>query len=465
VGYLDGDVIPELNGGDGGLYVNCSVCDTANGYCRAALPSGNGELCGLCAACDTSRGAVLNATDGYCYCGPRHRGPACDECLPQYSGANCSACAPGYANPPACDACDTGAGFCGMGKPATASVAWASVIPMFLADAATPPFYPRLGGSDSDPTQGTPRVILSALIDPWLSFCAPCDACHPIMGSLNATAATCTCVNTNRSTLVPGAPKNYTRAAGPSCTLRSEVPGLIFDGGCFPGASRVRTRLHGWVQLAHVATGTEVLAADATTGALRYSPIVAWWHAAADVTARFTKLRAASGASLSLTANHFLHVSPHGCALGWASAQLTLPGAVRLGDGLWTAAGDASLALSCSRVTAIEAVFSRGAFAPVTASGAVLVDGVSASSLVAYGPWPLRILQAHHALLVALHAAFGQLGLALMDALHAPFYWRAGVAQPTAAWRRSAQAASGTPTTTTACAADVAWSVTSAASA
>ena len=53
----------------------------------------------------------------------------------------------------------------------------------------------------------------------------------------------------------------------------------------------------------------------------------------------------------------------------------------------------------------------------------------------------LRGLQRHHALVVAVHAAFGQLGLDVVDALQAPFYWLLGIPQPTNRAVAAAQAA------------------------
>jgi hypothetical protein len=63
---------------------------------------------------------------------------------------------------------------------------------------------------------------------------------------------------------------------------------------------------------------------------------------------------------------------------------------VAVGHGLWVL--DSSRVMVCSPVTGVEAVFERGHYAPVTAWGTVLVDGVAASSLVAYGSWPLGLM-------------------------------------------------------------------------
>ncbi len=73
----------------------------------------------------------------------------------------------------------------------------------------------------------------------------------------------------------------------------------------------------------------------------------------------------------------------------------------------------------------------RGRFAPNTEAGSALVERVSASSLVAFGGVPLPLLRLHHAAHMGAHAALGQLGLSIFEALHAPFYWALRVPQAT----------------------------------
>jgi hypothetical protein len=203
----------------------------------------------------------------------------------------------------------------------------------------------------------------------------------------------------------------------------------------------VRTLHNGWQPIATVPTGTHVLSVDPLTGTLSHSPIVAWWHHEAAVPTPYVRLTAASGQQLTLSSAHYLHASPGGCTSStrtsgaWrTSATLMLSRDVRVGDGLWvvTRGGESDGdALHCSPVASIDAVVLRGRYAPVTAAGNLVVEHVSASSLVAFGRVPTWLLKAHHALLVRAHALLGQLGLSLLDALHAPFYRARGVPQPT----------------------------------
>jgi hypothetical protein len=114
--------------------------------------------------------------------------------------------------------------------------------------------------------------------------------------------------------------------------------------------------------------------------------------------------------------------------------------------------------MRCVPIVAVRVAELRGRFSPVTASSNVVVDGASASTLLRGGAWtaltglpdathgpPLRAMQRHHAITVALHGAFGQRGLDLLDALHAPVFRLLGVTQPTngaiAAAQASARAA------------------------
>jgi hypothetical protein len=237
---------------------------------------------------------------------------------------------------------------------------------------------------------------------------------------------------------------------------------------CFPAAARVRTASGDTVRLDELSTGTLVLAQNPRTGELGYTPVLTWWHHqsgqlrprhptdaimgamvadASPVSApptfeatRYTRLTTASGAVLTLSARHLVPASAQGCTgVSYAShAALTPAAHVAPGAGLWVPSG---AGVACSVVLSADAVLARGAYAPVTAWGTLVVDGVAASSLVSYGPWPLPALVAHHAAVAAAHRWLGAAGRALVDALHAPFYVAAGVPQPTAAAVKRALAA------------------------
>ena len=448
------------------LNFNCSNCDYANGTCRTSWVGSNGAFCAPCSACDPTNGQVVSAglANATCVCAPRFRGASCTECMPRFTdpAGGCLTCKPGYissdpnASPPTCDTCDIGAGYChGATSKPDASGGPAQINMTDFVTGVDSTF----AGSTTyfDGTQ--PLVDLFRLLpDPYLEHCAPCADCNTFYGTVANSSCIC------RELSVVSWPDrdynsqqldNVTSAWGPTCSLQAEA----IMSACFPASSRVLTATGAAVRLDAIATGTAVLAQHPTTGALGFSPVVAWWHhesgellpdplLPADAQRRFaatryTRLATASGATLTLSAQHLVPASRHGCAGAsyGQHAKLMLPAQVTPGAGLWVLDA-ASNALACSVVLSSETVFARGAFAPVTAWGTAVVDGVAASSLVAYGAAPLWALRLHHAALVAAHRWLGTgIGGALVDALHAPFYAVARVPQPTAAAVRRALAA------------------------
>jgi hypothetical protein len=259
----------------------------------------------------------------------------------------------------------------------------------------------------------------------------------------------------------------------------------------------VLTRHAGWVRLDALETGAEVLAAAVADGALEWTPVIAWLHWEHRATASYVTITAAAhttatgcnasrtthgtasgdhadsdGVALTLSPMHYFHLSKAGCSAGWAGAALALPGEAAPGMGLWVlrddaagtvgvaalpapdAAGSAGVALRCVPIAAVRAGSARGRFSPVTASSNVVVDGASASTLLRGGGWTaltglpdathgpsLRAIKRHHVITAALHRAFGQRGLDLLDALHAPLFRLLRVTQPTNGAVAAAQAA------------------------
>lgn len=470
-GYLDG-VPAAFQLTDGfPLAFNCSVCDHTAGYCRSTWVGPNGALCAPCTFCHPTGGlaeqtGTVNAT---CVCAARFRGASCEQCMPRFANpaAGCTECAPGYvssdpsASPPTCDMCDTDGGFChgATAKPHVANNEFLNTT-LLLAQVETvtsqQPAY--------DGTSATVDIF-RLLPDPYMLQCAPCADCDPFYGSVEN--ATCIC----RELAVADWPgrdygslgSNFSSAFGPSCSMQAEA---IQANLCFPAAARVRTASGDVVRLDELSTGTLVLAQNPRTGELGYTPVLTWWHhqsgqlrprhpsdaimgaVVADASApptfeatRYTRLTTASGAVLTLSARHLVPASAQGCSgASYAShAALTPAADVAPGAGLWVLASPSGVA--CSVVLSADAVLARGAYAPVTAWGTLVVDGVAASSLVAYGPWPLPALVAHHAAVAAAHRWLGAAGRALVEVLHAPFYVAAGVPQPTAAAVKRALAA------------------------
>ena len=188
--------------------------------------------------------------------------------------------------------------------------------------------------------------------------------------------------------------------------------------GCFPGGATAVLASGARVALRDLAVGDSVRVARAD-GALAFSPVVFFDHAldGGDKSA-FVRLGLADGRALDLTGGHFV---PVGASM--AAATMKRARDVEAGDLLLVApaatgnddADDAAATVTPVAVVAVGAVERSGMFAPVTAEGTVVVDGVVASC---YSDWVLDPL-------------FDALGLAhrlpaAMHAVHAPL--RAGYA-------------------------------------
>ena len=79
--------------------------------------------------------------------------------------------------------------------------------------------------------------------------------------------------------------------------------------------------------------------------------------------------------AIELSAKHFIPASSGGDS--WAGASQRRARDVLLGDTVWAQAGSGGLA--AFRVTAKELVTKEGLWAPYTAAGTIVVDGVAAS--------------------------------------------------------------------------------------
>ena len=133
----------------------------------------------------------------------------------------------------------------------------------------------------------------------------------------------------------------------------------------------------------------------------------------------FYRLNLADGKALELTSGHFV---PVGASL--AEATMTRARDVAAGDAVLVAS-DGGKTYEPAVVASVEAVERAGLFAPVTASGTVVVDGVIAS---AYSDWILdpvfdffgataKLPAAMHAVHAPLRVAYSVLGAKAMRAL------------------------------------------------
>lgn len=182
------------------------------------------------------------------------------------------------------------------------------------------------------------------------------------------------------------------------------------SGGCFPGEASVALEGGGTKPISALRPGERVLAlaGGGGGGELLYSEVLAFLDRDPGSRKLFYTLHTRAGPRLSLTAAHLLFVSAGNCSEGAEPAPGALktvyasrarPGQcvlVARGGGDGGGGGGARLS-RIARVTLREA---RGAFAPLTQQGTLVVDGVAASCYAvveqhALAHWafsPLRLL-------------------------------------------------------------------------
>lgn len=188
-------------------------------------------------------------------------------------------------------------------------------------------------------------------------------------------------------------------------------------GGCFPGWAQVDTPT-GRVPLEHLQEGdyVRVLRPD---GSLAFSPVLMFLHRDFKSHRVFLTLHTSSGVTLSLTPSHlvFLLRGDRAPKTPTISDVLTLGEVVLAGK---VAAGDYLLVedgkeVSLQKMVDMSATWAEGVFAPLTAEGTILVEGVVAScyavidsqSMAHWAFLPVRVFYRLKDALLSLLQAFG----------------------------------------------------------
>ncbi|XP_071391675.1 indian hedgehog B protein-like [Centroberyx affinis] len=201
----------------------------------------------------------------------------------------------------------------------------------------------------------------------------------------------------------------YESKAHVHCSVKSEHSVAAKSGGCFPGEALVTLENGVQRSIRDLRPGERVLASSGSDGSgeLVFSEVLAFLDRDPATRKLFYTVRTEAGARLSLTAAHLLFVLEGNCSEGAAPA----PGAMRTvyaadarpGQCVLVAEGKAGRRRGegrLSRVTQVTVGESRGAFAPLTERGTVVVDGVVAScyaavnrhSLAHWAFAPLRLM-------------------------------------------------------------------------
>lgn len=132
--------------------------------------------------------------------------------------------------------------------------------------------------------------------------------------------------------------------------------------GCFPGDAFVQEKSKGMVQMKSLELGDQVLVSRG-----RFETIYSFGHKDAEISMDFIRLRT-STLDLETTKEHMLFV---------ADGRVIPASMVKVGDKLVLANNQAEVVLSTS------ATIRKGAFAPFTPSGSIVVNGVKASTFIA----------------------------------------------------------------------------------
>jgi hypothetical protein len=170
--------------------------------------------------------------------------------------------------------------------------------------------------------------------------------------------------------------------AGSMCTagnIVSPVTPSTSSSNCFPASATVQLESGATVTMAELEIGASVLAAPGV-----YSKVYMFSHRLAETKTAFVALETASGASLLLTPDHYLHIN----------GSLAAASTVQIGHLVTLADG------SKATVSKVSKQWAAGLYNPHTLHGDIVVDGVQTSTYtqgiapaVAHAAlWPVRAL-------------------------------------------------------------------------
>ncbi|XP_056122902.1 indian hedgehog B protein [Rhinichthys klamathensis goyatoka] len=189
------------------------------------------------------------------------------------------------------------------------------------------------------------------------------------------------------------------------CSVKSEHSVAINTGGCFPGEALVTMEDGTHRPIRDLRAGDLVLASMGSdgTGDLVYSEVLTFLDRSPIAQKHFYVISTEDGANVSLTAAHLLFAWVGNCSRGGQP----MPGALRAIFASDAQPGQCLLIVDegelrkrVSRITRVEVREDQGVFAPLTAHGTLVVNGVVTSCYAAVNKqrlahWafaPLRLL-------------------------------------------------------------------------
>ncbi|XP_017568338.1 indian hedgehog B protein [Pygocentrus nattereri] len=172
------------------------------------------------------------------------------------------------------------------------------------------------------------------------------------------------------------------------CSVKSEHSLAAKTGGCFPGRAWVTLEKGGRKSMRDLQAGDRVLAST-ERGNLIYSEVLAFLDRDPAIKKHFYVISTHNGATLSMTAAHLLFVWDGNCTGGALPAegamQTIFASDAHPGQCLLTLEEGAEGHLNgqLSRITRLRVWEDRGAYAPLTAQGSLLVNGAMTSCYAA----------------------------------------------------------------------------------
>lgn len=152
------------------------------------------------------------------------------------------------------------------------------------------------------------------------------------------------------------------------------------SGGCFPGDASVTLEGGAHKPISDLRPGERVLASAGAGGDLVFSPVLTFLDRDPVTLRLFYTLQTDAGARLSLTAAHLLFVTEGNCSegveLNHGALRTVYASDARPGQCVLVSQGGAG---RLSHITAVSVTARRGAYAPLTEQGTLVVDGVVAS--------------------------------------------------------------------------------------
>ncbi|KAL1492182.1 hypothetical protein ABEB36_012667 [Hypothenemus hampei] len=152
------------------------------------------------------------------------------------------------------------------------------------------------------------------------------------------------------------------------CSVKSESSQAAKYGGCFTGDATVLTSSGIHKRLSELHVGEKILAHDPTTGKQVFSEVILFLDYNPEQKREFLSLKLKSGRTLTLTPNHLVMLK---------DGRTVYAGSLSVSDKLLVSADENTL--SEDSIEEVKAVIRKGVFAPLTAVGTVVINGVVAS--------------------------------------------------------------------------------------